>query len=171
MGRCMDEDYMMGARMDEDYMTGANMDDIMYMTNDDMAKVVAITDHVMDTLITDASLRKGVANAVSSTWRGVKAAAGGVKAAAGRAGHGAGEKFDRAEDKTVGAGNYVKNRAKAMAKAMRGTDQETVQKRQHKDQQAHADEYQKMVESQAELERAIAKHPHSRRLQITNGGS
>ena len=95
---------------DEDYMTGADMDDgmdVMYMTHDDMAKITTITDHVMDTLITDANFRKGVANA----WRGVKSAAG-------RAGDKAGRGFDKAEDKTKGAGNFVRNRANAVARAM-----------------------------------------------------
>ena len=156
MGRCM---------TDEDYMTGANMDDVMYMTHDDMAKVTAITDHVMDTLITDAGFRKGVAHA----WRNVKQAAG-------RAGDKAGQGFDKAEDKTRGAGNFVRNRYNAVAKAVRGTDHETMQKRQHKEDKAQEDEYDKLVESHNNIARTIASHPKTKsrshkRLQLTNGDS
>jgi hypothetical protein len=138
---------------DEDYMTGADMDDgmdVMYMTHDDMAKITTITDHVMDTLITDANFRKGVANA----WRGVKSAAG-------RAGDKAGKGFDKAEDRTKGAGNFVRNRANAVAKAMKGKDQETQAKRHHKEDQASHHELKDLHEQQTHIAKAIAAHPKS----------
>ncbi len=150
---------------DEDYMTGADMDDgmdVMYMTHDDMAKITTITDHVMDTLITDANFRKGVANA----WRGVKSAAG-------RAGDKAGRGFDKAEDRTKGAGNFVRNRANAVAKAMRGTDKETQQKLQQKADKAGHEEYDQMLVERKKIDDDIASHPRSRHkhLQLTNGDS
>jgi len=170
MGRYMTDT---GIDMDEDYMTGADMDDVMYMTNDDMTKVMAITDHVMDNLITDASLRKGIAGLAKGAWRGVKSAAGQAAGHVKRVGNGVGESFDNAEDGTVGAGKYVRNRFKAVGKAISGKDEATINKREMKKEIAAEKEYAKLVDAHEKISRSIASHPRARshkQLLIDNGG-
>jgi hypothetical protein len=145
-----DGQYMTSSEMEQHYMTSAEMDE-QYMTSADMLTIDAITNQVMDRLITDG-YTTGFVRAVG---RGVKHVAkhvkGGVVAAVRRTG----DVVDNAEER-VGRGMHkVYKRSSAAGKALSGNDEGTIARRA----QASVDrDAQAEIDSHADIDRQIRHH-------------